>query len=326
METACTNTRTGISHGEARPGGQQPRANTGLQSAAPVLPFPGTYHTGEFIAYSAEISRDNPTCFLFVIDQSGSMSEKMTTGKSKADFVADVLNKTIYTLVTDCRKAEGVRNYFDVGVIGYGGGGVGAGLGGALAGLVIHPITAVEKSPLRVEDRTQLQDDGVGGVLERRIKFPIWFDALSSGGTPMCSALTKAAEAVVAWADAHPNSYPPTILHVTDGESGDGDPETIASALKQISTNDGECLVFNLHVSTHQGETIQFPNSDAGLPDTYAKLLFRMSSVFPPRVAKLAMDKGYKVMESARGFMFNADPKDIANFFDIGTRPRLTAE
>jgi hypothetical protein len=278
------------------------------------------------MAYSAEISRDNPTCLLFVIDQSGSMIEKMSTGKSKADFVADVLNKTIYTLVTNCTKADGVRNYFDVGVIGYGGSGVGAGLGGALAGLVIHPITAVANTPLRVEDRTQLQDDGVGGVLERRIKFPTWFDALSSGGTPMCSALTKVAEAVVAWADAHPNSYPPTILHVTDGESSDGDPETIASALKQISTNDGECLVFNIHASTHQGETIQFPNSDAGLPDTYAKLLFRMSSVFPPHVAKLAIDKGYKIMESARGFMFNADPKDIAAFFDIGTRPRLTAD
>src|SRR5580700_3015820 len=105
------------------------------------------------VTYSAEISRDNPTCLLFVIDQSGSMNEKMSTGKSKADFVADVLNKTIYTLVTNCTKADGVRNYFDIGVIGYGGNGVGAGLGGALAGLVIHPITAIANSPLRVEDR-----------------------------------------------------------------------------------------------------------------------------------------------------------------------------
>jgi hypothetical protein len=278
------------------------------------------------MVYAAEISRDNPTCLLFVIDQSGSMADKMTTGRSKADFVADVLNKTIYTLVTNCTKADGVRNYFDIGVVGYGGNGVGPGLGGALSGNVIHPITSLANSPLRVEDRTQLQDDGAGGVLERRIKFPVWFDAMNSGGTPMCAALTKAAEEVVAWADAHPNSYPPTILHVTDGESSDGDPESVASALKQISTKDGECLVFNIHVSTRQGETIQFPNSDGGLPDTHAKLLFRMSSIFPPHVAKLAVDKGYKLSESARGFMFNADPKDIANFFDIGTRPRLTAD
>jgi hypothetical protein len=276
--------------------------------------------------YTAEISRDNPTCLLFVIDQSGSMSDKMVTGKSKADFVADVLNKTLSTLAVLCTKADGVRNYFDIGVIGYGGSGVGPGLGGALAGSIVHPITAVANSPLRLEDRTRLDDDGAGGVLERRIKFPVWFDPLSSGGTPMCAALTKTAEAAVAWADSHPNSYPPTILHVTDGESTDGDPESVASALKQIATNDGECVVFNIHVSTQQGETIQFPNSDVGLPDTYAKLLFRMSSVFPPHVARLAIDKGYKLGESARGFMFNADPKDIANFFDIGTRPRLTAD
>jgi hypothetical protein len=76
------------------------------------------------VAYSAEISRDNPTAVVFLIDQSGSMDEKMVTGKTKADFVADVLNKTIYTLVTNCAKSDGVRHYFDVGVIGYGGQGV----------------------------------------------------------------------------------------------------------------------------------------------------------------------------------------------------------
>jgi hypothetical protein len=142
----------------------------------------------------------------------------------------------------------------------------------------------------------------------------------------MCAALTKAAEAVVGWADSHPNCYPPTILHVTDGESTDGDPENIANALKQISTNDGECLVFNIHVSTQMGETIRFPASESGLSDRFSKLLFRMSSVLPPHVARLAVDKGYQMAEGARGFMFNADPKDIANFFDIGTRPRLTAD
>ena len=67
--------------------------------------------------YQAEISRDNPTCFLFVIDQSGSMDEITETGRSKAAFVADVLNKTLYTLVTSCTKADGIRSYFDVGVI-----------------------------------------------------------------------------------------------------------------------------------------------------------------------------------------------------------------
>jgi len=157
--------------------------------------------------YLAEISRENPTAILFVIDQSGSMDEKMTTGKTKADFVADVLNKTLYTLITNCTKADGVRNYFDVGVITYGGLGVRGGLGGTLSGGVVHPITALATTPLRIEDRTRLEDDGAGGVLERRIKFPVWFDPTSLGGTPMCAGLTKAAEELVSWCDTHPNSY-----------------------------------------------------------------------------------------------------------------------
>lgn len=278
------------------------------------------------MAYSAEISRDHPTCILFVIDQSGSMDERMTTGKSKAEFVADVLNKTIYTLVTNCTKSDGVRNYFDIGVVAYGGGSASPGLGGSLSGSIIHPITAVATSPLRVEDRTRVEDDGAGGVLERRIKFPVWFQPTSSGGTPMCAALTKTAEALVNWCDSHPNCYPPTVLHVTDGASTDGDPEKIASAVRQLSTSDGECLLFNIHVSTQDGESVRFPSSDATLADSYGQLLYRMSSVLPSHVSNLAKDKGYALAEGARGFMFNADPKDIANFFDIGTRPRLTAD
>jgi len=277
------------------------------------------------MSYSAEISRDNPTCILFVIDQSGSMDEQMSTGKSKASFVADVLNKTIYTLVTNCTKADGVRNYFDIGVITYGGDRVGNGLQGN-ASQAICSIVDLASAPLRVEDRSRVEDDGAGGVLERRVKFPVWFDPTSSGGTPMCAGLTRVAEELAGWCDTHPNSYPPTVLHVTDGASTDGDPEQIAAAITRMATRDGGSLLFNLHVSTEQGDAIQFPSSETGLPDQYAMALFRMSSALPSHVAQLAADKGYRLGDGPRGFMFNADPKGIANFFEIGTRPRLTAD
>ena len=85
--------------------------------------------------YTAEISRSQPTAFLFLIDQSGSMDEKLPSGESKANFVANVLNKTIYQLIIRSTKSDGVRNYFDLGVVAYGGNGIGSGFGGALA----HP-------------------------------------------------------------------------------------------------------------------------------------------------------------------------------------------
>ena len=142
----------------------------------------------------------------------------------------------------------------------------------------------------------------------------------------MRSALTRAAEVLVEWCDGHPTNYPPTVIHVTDGESTDGNPADIAEAIAQISTTDGACLLFNLHVSSQPGQEIRFPSTNGQLPDDYARLLYQMSSTLPGHVAQQAAARGYHVSDASRGFMFNADPKDIANFFDIGTRPHLTTE
>jgi hypothetical protein len=272
------------------------------------------------MSYSAEISRSNPTAFLFLVDQSGSMDEKMSHGRAKADQVADVLNRTLATLITRCTRSEGTRDYFEIGVIGYGGAGAYNGFQGTLAGAVIQPISSIEAAPLRIEERKKRMDDGAGGLVEQGIKFPVWFEPNANGGTPMCGAITKTAEELVYWCDSHPNSYPPTVLHITDGESTDGDPEQLASQLAQIHTNDGSVLMFNLHVSTSGLAPIEFPASQEGLPDAHAKLLFRMSSQLPPHLIRFAQEKGFSVGMEARGFMFNADAVQIVDFFDIGTR------
>ena len=85
------------------------------------------------MAYSAEISRTNPTCFIFLVDQSGSMLEPFGAqpDKSKADGVADAINRLLQNLVLKCAKADGIRDFFHVGLIGYGGRVVSA-FGGAL--------------------------------------------------------------------------------------------------------------------------------------------------------------------------------------------------
>lgn len=272
------------------------------------------------MSYSAEISRTSPTAFVFLVDQSGSMQEVMENGKSKAQFVADVLNRTLATLITRCTKSEGTRDYFEVGVLGYSGATAENGLSGALSSVILHPISRIEAHPLRVEDRTKRVDDGAGGLVNQTIKFPVWFEPKAAGGTPMCNAITTAAEQLAAWCDAHPDCYPPTVLHVTDGESTDGDPEALALQLQRIGTNDGQVLLFNLHVSVNGGDPVKFPTSDASLGDSYAKLLFRMSSPLPPHLQKAAEEKGIRATMESRGFMFNAETAEIVDFFDIGTR------
>ena len=72
--------------------------------------------------YTAEISRTNPTCFLFLVDQSSSMLEPFgrQPEKQKAEGVSDAINRLLQNLALKCAKSEGIRDYFYVGVIGYG--------------------------------------------------------------------------------------------------------------------------------------------------------------------------------------------------------------
>src|SRR5262249_21092326 len=108
--------------------------------------------------YSAEISRVNPTCFLFLIDRSGSMADPIGgSPRKKADIVADAINRLLQTLVLRCAKSEGIRDYFHVGVIGYGAQ-VGPALGGSLMGRDLVPVSEVGHHPLRVEQRTKKVD------------------------------------------------------------------------------------------------------------------------------------------------------------------------
>lgn len=272
------------------------------------------------MSYTAEISRNNPTAFLFLVDQSGSMSDLMPSERSKAQFVADALNRTLAMLITRCTKADGTRDYFDIGVIGYGENTIYNGFQNNLNGSIFNKISDIESSPLRIEERKKKMDDGAGGIVEQPIKFPVWFEPRSNGGTPMCQAIVKAAEEVAAWCDGHADSYPPTILHITDGESTDGDPEELARSLTQIQTSDGPALMFNLHVSCSGATPIRFPNSENELPDQFAKLLFRMSSQLPEHSIDYVTGKGYKVDRESKAFMFNAEAPEIVDFFDIGTR------
>jgi len=261
-----------------------------------------------------------------VMDQSASMNHRLKSGQSKAAFLADVLNKTLYTLITSCSKAEGVRDYFHVGVVAYGGEEARNGFQGVLDGEALHAVSRLAEAPLRVETRAKKVAGPNGDVAEQSVRFPIWFEPRSQGKTAMCAGLNAAIGILEQWRDAHPAAFPPTVLHVTDGHPSDGNPEPIADRLKSLATDDGACLLFNLHVDAGDGEPLIFPNDERVLKDRFGKSLFRMSSLLPPHAVEAAAAKGYDVRPGARGFVFNAGIEAIADFFDIGTRPAVAAD
>ena len=275
--------------------------------------------------YVAEINRTNPTCFVFLVDQSSSMLEPFggQPDKQKAEGVADAINRLLQNLILKCAKSDGIRDYFYVGVIGYGGRVV-SGLGGALAGQTLVPISGIANNPLRVEQRTRKVDDGAGGILEQKFKFPLWVEAKATGRTPMCEALKLAKQYLDVFLGRFGSCYPPLVVNITDGMATDGDPRADAQALQGLASSDGNVLLFNAHVSERRALAIEFPSAETSLPDNFAKLLFRMSSKLPPRLFDAARADKFPVQPEARGFVFNADLVSIIRFLDIGTRVAQT--
>jgi hypothetical protein len=271
--------------------------------------------------YTAEISRTNPSCFLFLVDQSASMMKEFGAqrGKIKAQGVADAINRLLQNLCLKCAKSDGIRDYFHVGVLGYGTS-VGPAFGGALAGKPLVPVSEIANSPLRVEQRTRKTDDGAGGLVEQKFKFPVWFEPTGDGKTPMCQALATARQYLHVFLTRYPACYPPLVVNVTDGMATDGNPEPVATALRGLASQDGEVLLFNAHLSSRPDRPIEFPDKEDGLPDDYARLLFRMSSHLPVKVQGAARAEGYPANDATRGFVFNADLVSVIRFLDIGTK------
>ena len=68
-------------------------------------------------------------------------------------------------------------------------------------------------------------------------------------------------------------------------------------------------------------DTIELPGTTDRLPDQFAKLLFEMSSPLTPFMIGRAKELGMPAEDGARGFVFNAQPMQVIQFLDIGTRP-----
>ena len=274
------------------------------------------------MSYNAEISRTNPSCFLFLIDQSGSMSDPFGSGeaiKKKSDGVSDAINRLIREISIRCAKGEEIRDYFYIGVIGYGAH-VGSAFSGVLAEKELIPISEVAKNPARIEQRTKKVDDGAGGLVDQTIRFPVWIDPVANGGTPMCRALTITLEILDQFLINYPECFPPVVIHLTDGEATDGEPAELMQAITSLKSTDGNVLLFNVHISSRSEKPIAFPHNHEGLPDQYAKMLFNTASELTPYMREIAKEYGHNLLTQAKGFTFNADLVLVIQALDIGTR------
>lgn len=276
--------------------------------------------------YQESISRKRPGCIIFMLDRSDSMSRSWGGSETLAEGAARAINSILLELCLRAQKGQGLSyHYFDIGMIGYGlrpmagGEGVESAFGGTLAGRNLVPLPELRDNPIAVRPVVS-QDAGPPA------RAPVWVEPMQGYRTPMCEAIAIAGLHVFEWAQAHPESFPPIIINITDGFVTDSPYEGAtldewAERLTGIGTQDGPALLFNIFLAP-EPNLVMLPATDAGLPSPGPDL-FRISSVLPPPMVLSAQNAGITPPSGARGFAFNADSTMLVKFLEIGTRVEM---
>ena len=278
--------------------------------------------------YQAEIKRANPTCLIFLVDQSASMTEPFGNepDKQKAHEVANQINLFLHNLVLKCKRQDGIRSFCSIGVLGYSGSQVCSAFGDGLAEKPLVTPADLENHS-RNEIREIREPDSKGGFIVKKRRCRVWLEPKADGQTPMRAALLKAKEILARFLAEHPDCFPPIVLNFTDGQPTEN-PTDAVHELCQLQSTDGNVLLFNAHVSKVQSVPIRFPFNSQALPanDPYAFLMFHLTSVVPEMMIRLVQNMVSPPRLGARGFVFNGDLNAVIQFLDMGTSAAISAK
>ena len=283
--------------------------------------------------YTAQVTRDTPTAFIFLVDQSISMNRStLLYGESLtlSEAVARIVNRSIEELVNRCIKGSEVRRYFDIAVIGYGDEAQSA-WQGKLAGRDFVTPEELRQSPYktitaREEKRTRR------GVEIKEVQRTQWLEAKHQGKqTRLDKAVRYVQGLLEQWCADHSGKvcYPPTVINITDGEYNAVSHEEmlqIAGELKSIETLDGNTLFFNIHISPTTLQTTSFPEEQTGI-EPLAQRLYALSSLLPERYNQsisLLMGADASSTKRKRGLVVNADMATLIKTIEIGTPTNIS--
>lgn len=218
--------------------------------------------------YTQSITRNHRTAFILAIDCSGSMAESILfRGRrlTKAEAVAGITNDLLFELVERARRSDGIRDYYDIAVIGYSGDDEVRSLLPDGEELVPVSALAAREMPVRTEVIEHRLPDG--SIALREIPAPV-VDRTAGGRT-----------------DAHVRSAAPGARHRrrmdrTRGQrrefpargvqhhrrrATDCDDEelrAVCNQIKALETADGNVLLINIHIAAGDaGRHVFFPEA-----------------------------------------------------------------
>lgn len=285
-------------------------------------------------AYTAQITRNTPTAFIFLIDQSVSM-QKYTTlyGEEMpmAEAVARIVNHQLNELVLRCIKGSETRDYYDIAIIGYGENAY-SGWKGELEGRDFVKPSELKEHPYK-KITTKKETRTRKGVKVVEVEEVQWIEAeATQGWTRVHLAFEKAKGLLDEWMEKHHDKdcYPPTIINITDGEFNGATKEYVlqqANELKSMFTNDGNVILFNIHISANKAVCVTCPASkDEVSFSSLATTMYEMSSLLPMRYSDRIADLRKDGTPNNRytAMSINADMSTLIQLMDIGTPTNIS--
>ena len=285
-------------------------------------------------AYTAQITRNTPTAFIFLIDQSVSM-QKYTTlyGEEMpmAEAVARIVNHQLNELVLRCIKGSETRDYYDIAIIGYGENAY-SGWKGELEGRDFVKPSELKEHPYK-KITTKKETRTRKGVKVVEVEEVQWIEAeATKSWTRVHHAFEKAKGLLDEWMEKHHDKdcYPPTIINITDGEFNGATKEYVlqqANELKSMFTNDGNVILFNIHISANKAVCVTCPASkDEVSFSSLATTMYEMSSLLPMRYSDRIADLRGDGTPNNRytAMSINADMSTLIQLMDIGTPTNIS--
>ena len=285
-------------------------------------------------AYTAQITRNTPTAFIFLIDQSVSMRKTTTLYGEEmpmAEAVARIVNHQLNELVLRCIKGSETRDYYDIAIIGYGEDAY-SGWKGELEGRDFVKPSELKEHPYK-KITTKKETRTRKGVKVVEVEEVQWIEAeATKSWTRVHHAFEKAKGLLDEWMEKHheKDCYPPTIINITDGEFNGATKEYVlqqANELKSMFTNDGNVILFNIHISANKAVCVTCPASkDEVSFSSLATTMYEMSSLLPMRYSDRIADLRGDGTPNNRytAMSINADMSTLIQLMDIGTPTNIS--
>ena len=275
------------------------------------------------------ITTKAPAVFVFALDVSGSMLEKIwfnDSMRTKSEVVSIMVNRMLSEIVNRSTRDNGCRDYFKIAVLGYGRDRVESLLGNSqsVTFFTSSQIDSLE-TDLVYYNVPRILADGVrymSTISQRQ-----WIKPQGEGNTPMLCGLEEAARLVAeALRENTEESVPPIVFNITDGVASDASPAELlvaAERIKSLKNKNGNSILFNIHISSDSAtESIVFPSDKKSFEsNSYAELLYSMSSIMPERFTKGIVELTQKSASAApfRAMSYNASVFELFQMLSIGT-------